>query len=216
MEIIILPTIHINKNNDEIVDKAFQIFKPNMVALELCQQRYAAITTNKKPSIFDLLSKPFFSLFYLPQQLLGKILGSSPGLEMVCAIKLAKKNNVPMLLADIPITLTLAALKSVPLSEKIKLFIPIFSKNTISLSSLAELASPAKLKQILAYFEQQAPTTYYHIIRNRDLHMFMSVLHAGRGRVLLIIGAGHATGIAYLIDAYNLNNKTQITYKTLN
>lgn len=215
MEIFILPSVHILSSNKASVRKAFEIARPDCIAVELCMARFASITSGRKPSVFDMLKNPMLTLLFFIQQSLGLILGAKPGEEMMEAAKISAETKTPLLLADVPIDRTMACISKAPLGEKIGVILPQRGRINADFSKLEGLASPDVLSATLDGFEKTAPKLYSCLISSRNEHIFKSVLSSRRRRVLLIIGAGHAPGIIRLINNFNSNSHVQVSYKII-
>src|SRR5512137_1859108 len=95
---------------------AIDSFKPDVVAVELCQRRYDGLTkkdiwentpvTNllKSNNAYFLLAQTFLSSL---QRKLGKEHGVEPGSEMIAAIHEAEVRKIPVELVDRDIAVTL-------------------------------------------------------------------------------------------------------------
>jgi len=207
--------MHISKNGPAQVEAAIKISRPDVVAVELCVQRYAALASGQKPSLLQLASSPFYTLLYLAQQTLGAILGAKPGAEMIAAISVAKQHKIPLLLADVEVSKTLSCIKSAPLKEKLSLLLPSKGKVSLNFADLGAITDEKNLVPLLGFFKNQLPMTYACVIDGRNAHMFAAVASSKASRVLLVTGAGHAPGIKMLIAKHNIGAREQITYKTL-
>ncbi|HQT44667.1 MAG TPA: TraB domain-containing protein [Candidatus Micrarchaeota archaeon] len=215
MEIYLLPSVHILSSNPAHVRRAFEIARPDCIAVELCMSRFMSINSNKKPGLRQMLANPLLTALFFLQQSLGAVIGAKPGAEMMEGAKIAREAGMPLLLADVPIEATINNLSKSPLREKIALLLPQSAKTGVDLSQLESLANPDALTGALAAFEKSAPILYSALISSRDSHILRSVMASGGRRVLLIVGAGHAPGIIKLINSANSNSSRQITYKVL-
>ncbi|MFA5105797.1 MAG: hypothetical protein WC506_02445 [Candidatus Micrarchaeia archaeon] len=215
MEIFILPSVHILSSNKAHVRRAFDIARPDCLAVELCMARLASITSGRKPSALDMLKNPMLTGLFFIQQSLGLILGAKPGEEMIEAAKISGETKTPLLLADVPIDRTMACISKAPLREKLAVILPQRGRVDVDFSKLEGLASPDVLAYALMGFEKTAPRLYSCLISARNDFIFKSVLSCNRRRVLLIVGAGHAPGIIRLINSFNANSHVQISYKVM-
>ena len=129
--ILLVGTAHISEKSVKEVRAAIKKFKPDLVAVELCSDRYKALTRKQrweKTSVIDVIrsGKGFLVLIQtflaMTQRKMGKELGVEPGSEMIAAIKEARKMGIPVVLADRKITVTFRrAWRSMSFSEKLKL-----------------------------------------------------------------------------------------------
>ncbi len=216
MEIYILPSVHILSTNPAHVKRAFEITRPDCIAVELCMARLASITSGRKPTIIDMFQNPILTSLFILQQSLGFIIGAKPGAEMIEAVKIANETKTPLLLADAPIEKTIKCVSKTSIWEKISIILPQTGHDHVDLSRLEGLTEPDALLGILGAFEKTAPNLYSCLISSRDEYIFKSVLMCGKQKVFLIIGAGHSTGIIKLINNHNINNQNrQISYRIL-
>ncbi|UCH89456.1 MAG: TraB/GumN family protein [Thermoplasmata archaeon] len=129
--ILLVGTAHISEKSVEEVRKAITDYKPDIVAVELCKDRYIALRNKRRwenTSVIDVLrsGKGFLVLIQtflaMIQRRLGKELGVEPGSEMLAAIKEARKADIEVALVDRKITVTFRrAWRSMTIGEKFKL-----------------------------------------------------------------------------------------------
>jgi pheromone shutdown protein TraB len=130
--IILIGTAHVSKKSVAEVQHAIEKYKPDIVAIELDEKRYSAITEKDKWEKMDiteviktgkgflLLAQMFLAMI---QRKLGKEFGVEPGAEMIAAINEAKKFNLNVALVDRDITITFKrAWRLMTFREKLRLF----------------------------------------------------------------------------------------------
>src|SRR3989344_7746802 len=113
-QFIIIGTSHIAQESVTKIKHTIELTKPAVVAVELDQMRLHALLTNQKSkiSLRDISRIGFkgylFALLgsYI-QKKLGKVVGLAPGSDMLTAVKLAHKSNIPVALIDRNIEITL-------------------------------------------------------------------------------------------------------------
>jgi pheromone shutdown protein TraB len=130
--IILIGTAHVSKKSVEEVESAIIKYKPDIVAVELDEKRYQAITKKhkwEKTSVLEVIKtgKGFLLLVQtflaMIQRKLGKEFGVEPGAEMIVAIKTAKKHEILVALVDRDITITFKrAWRLMTMREKLRLF----------------------------------------------------------------------------------------------
>jgi pheromone shutdown protein TraB len=130
--IILIGTAHVSKKSVAEVESAIIKYKPEIVAVELDEKRYQAITKKhkwEKTSVLEVIKtgKGFLLLVQtflaMIQRKLGKEFGVEPGAEMLVAIKTAKKHEILVALVDRDITITFKrAWRLMTLREKLRLF----------------------------------------------------------------------------------------------
>ena len=99
--IILIGTAHISKESVKQVREAIKKYKPDIVAVELCQSRYDAIIKKdkwektpitkllKSNNAYLMLAQTFLASI---QRRLGNEYGVEPGSEMIAALQEAKKH----------------------------------------------------------------------------------------------------------------------------
>ena len=129
--IILVGTAHISKDSVKEVKDAIEKYKPDVVAVELCEKRYEAITKKdqwentpitsllKSDKAYLVLAQTFLSSI---QRKLGKEYGVEPGSEMIAAIDESKKQDIEVALVDRDISVTLKrAWRKMGIREKFRL-----------------------------------------------------------------------------------------------
>lgn len=129
--LLLVGTAHISAKSVKEVREAIRKFKPDIVAVELCRDRYRAILQKHRwenTSVIDVIKtgKGFLVLIQtflaMTQRKLGKELGVEPGSEMLAAISEARKAGIHVALVDRKITTTFRrAWRSMTLREKLRL-----------------------------------------------------------------------------------------------
>ena len=128
-EIFLIGTAHVSKESISLVKETIEKEKPDVVAIELCDQRYESIRNKKKwdeTDISKVIRTGRTHLFLMQlmlanfQRKIGDEIGVKPGSEMIEAIGIAKENNIDIALVDRDIKITLKrALTCMSLKEKI-------------------------------------------------------------------------------------------------
>lgn len=216
MKIIVVPTIHISRQSAAKVRHTIQAEKPDYIALELCRTRFYSLIHNKKPTPRQLLTSPTHAFLYLLQNLLGRLVNTQPGEEMRFAIATAAENQVPLLLVDQPIDITMQKLGQIPFPKKAELLIrsllPI-RINGAKPKALEDFGDPRFLRPYLHTLKERLPELYEILLTDRNHFMFDTVLRHPKEKVVLVCGAGHAPGMERLIKRYNLNHSPPIEYE---
>lgn len=215
-EIRLIGTAHVSQASVDEVRQAIDEYKPDVVAIELDQARYAAIKNKgegEKPSVNDILKGGNFSellvqwmLAYV-QRRIGMDVGVEPGAEMLAAIEEAEKNNIPIALADRDIRLTLSRFwKGMSIIEKLRLLFAVAGavagKGDEEEIDIEELTKNQDLIEAsIEEFRKFSPNGAAALIGERDAYLTHSLLRLGakNENVLGIVGAGHVKGIrAYM------------------
>jgi pheromone shutdown-related protein TraB len=213
-EIRLVGTAHVSKKSVQDVRDAIEEFQPDIVGIELDQGRYAALRQDvTEPAIADILKGGNFSQLLVQwvlayfQQRIGAETGVKPGAEMVAAIEEAEAHEKPVALIDRDIRITLMRFwgRMNPW-EKIKLLFAL----TISIIGLGkeeidvdELTDQDVVTAAMEEFRKFSPRGAQALIDERDAYLAHQVLRLGARyeRVLVVIGAGHVSGMQRYLKA---------------
>lgn len=207
-------TAHISQKSVDEVKETIETYKPDVVAVELCERRYKGIIQKdrwentpitsliKSNNAYFLLAQTFLSSI---QRKLGKEHGVEPGSEMVEAIKQAEEHNIPVELVDRDISVTLKrAWKKMGFFEKFHIFweflkaIIGFEEGEIEDLDLEELMDQDMISAMMEEFGEIAPTVKDVLISERDSYIAQKIIDAGKEKdqtVVAVVGAGHLQGI---------------------
>jgi pheromone shutdown-related protein TraB len=210
--IVLIGTAHISQESVEEVKKVIEEYKPDIVAVELCQRRYDSITKKqewentpinkllKGGNAYLLLAQTFLGSI---QRKLGKEYGVEPGSEMVAAIDEAKKHNLKVALIDRDISITLKrAWKKMGLREKFRLtweFLKAmlgYDEEELKELDLKKLMDQDVISSLMEEFGEIAPSVTTVLIHERDKYIAKKILdESKKGKVVAVVGAGHLKGI---------------------
>ncbi len=223
--ITLVGTAHISKDSVEEVKQVIEDQKPDIVAVELCQRRYDAITKKKEwestpvnkllkgGNAYLLLAQTFLGSI---QRKLGKDYGVEPGSEMIQAMKAAEKNNVPVALVDRDISVTLKrAWKKMGVREKFRItweFLKAilgYDEEELEELDLEKLMDQDVISSMMEEFGEIAPSVTDVLIHERDEYIAQKILRESeKGKVVAVVGAGHLKGIQEHIN--NPSEKTDL------
>ncbi|HNR58288.1 MAG TPA: TraB/GumN family protein, partial [Methanothrix sp.] len=212
-EIVIVGTAHVSEKSVQEVRRAIEELRPDVVAVELCQGRYRALTGQedtgeleikeilKGGKLYLLLVQWF--LAYV-QKKIGSDLGVKPGSEMIAAIEAAEAAGARVALVDRDIAVTIQRFwSSMSFLEKAKLVLSMipaaFGKGEeIDIDKVTE---EDVVSAIIEEFRAVSPRAASVLIDERDAYIARNLIRLGRtGRVLAVVGAGHREGIARYLD----------------
>jgi len=211
-KIILVGTAHISKDSVKEVKEVIEEYKPDIVAVELCQRRYDAITKKdqwentpvsqliKGNKAYLLLAQTFLASI---QRKMGKEYGVEPGSEMIAAIKEAKKHKLDVALVDRDISVTLKrAWRKMGFREKFRLtweFLKAmvgYDDEEMEELDLKELMNQDVISTLMEEFKEIAPSVADVLIHERDKYIAKKILdESKKGKVVAVIGAGHLEGI---------------------
>lgn len=220
--IFLVGTAHISKESVDEVKTAIKEFKPDIVAVELCQRRYEAITKKdkwentpvssllKSNNAYLMLAQIFLSSI---QRKLGKEYGVEPGSEMIAAMEEAKKQNLEVALVDRDISITLKrAWKKMGIREKFRLVwefmkaILGYEEEELEELDLKELMKQDVISTMMEEFKEIAPSVATVLVHERDKYIAKKILdESKRGKIVAVVGAGHVQGIKKYLEMKKLN-----------
>ncbi len=227
-KIILVGTAHISKESVEEVKKTIEEFRPDIVAVELCERRYEAITKKdkwentpittllKSNNAYLMLAQTFLSSI---QRKMGKEYGVEPGSEMIAAMDVAKKNDIEVALVDRDISITLKrAWRKMGFFEKFRLTweflkaIVGFDDEDLEEIDLQEIMDQDVISSMMEEFGKIAPSVSTVLIHERDQYIAKKIIEESKkGKVLAVVGAGHLSGI----KKYLKKSKIEVNLKDL-
>ncbi|MCQ2755125.1 MAG: TraB/GumN family protein [bacterium] len=228
-EIYLVKTAHVSKNSVLDVDECVNEINPDAIAIELDAQRYDTLTNKdkwrdtdivkiiKEKQVGYLLVNVILSSF---QKRMAKSMDSTSGAEMMEGIKLSKERNLELVLADRPIKTTFKRIWSkLGTMEKSKLIVSIissvFDDEEISEEELEKLKEADALEAALSEVGKEFPMVKHVLVDERDMYLAQKIKSAKGKKVVAIIGAAHANGIArHLEEDINTNELEVIEQKS--
>jgi pheromone shutdown-related protein TraB len=224
--IILIGTAHISEESVNEVRKAIETYKPDIVAVELCQRRFETISKKDKwentpvtalirsNNAYFMLAQTFLSSI---QRRLGEEYGVEPGSEMIAAMQEAEKYNIKVALVDRDITVTLKrAWRTMGLREKFKVvweFLKAmigYDEEDLEELDLKELMKQDVLSQMMEEFSKIAPSAAKVLITERDQYIAQKIYEESKkGKVVAVVGAGHVNGIKKHLEKQELNANLQ-------
>jgi len=213
-EIYLVKTAHVSKNSIEDVRSAFEEIQPDSIAIELDAKRYDSLTNKdkwrdtdivkiiKQGQVGYLLVNVILASF---QKRMAKSMDSNTGGEMMEGIKLAKDNNLELVLADRSVNTTFSRIwSSLGTWEKSKLLVSIissiFDDEEITEADLAALKEADSLEAALNDVAKEFPNVKKVLVDERDCYLAQKIKTAKGKKIIAIVGAAHANGITKHID----------------
>jgi pheromone shutdown-related protein TraB len=216
--IVLVGTAHISKESVEEVKQVIEEYKPDIIAVELCQRRYDSLTKKQQwentpvnkllrsNNAYLLLAQTFLGSI---QRRLGKEYGVEPGSEMIAAMNEAKKHKLKVALVDRDISVTLKrAWKKMGIREKFRLtweFLKAmigYDEEELEELDLEKLMDQDVISAMMEEFGEIAPSVTDVLIHERDEYIAKKIQdESNKGKVVAVVGAGHLKGIEdYLIN----------------
>lgn len=230
-EITVLGTAHVSKASATTVKNLIKSGEYDSIAIELCENRYnsivdpdalsridifEAIKAGKIPMITANLALGAF------QQRIADQVGIEPGADMRNAISSANEHNLPIVLIDREIGITLKRIyRSIPWYQRFKLFGALFasvlSSQKISEDEIEKLKQGDILETSFTEFAEQELDLFKPLIDERDQYMAARLLEETSQHkfknTLAVVGAGHLKGINNYLKEHI---KPEPTIKNLN
>jgi len=220
----LLGTAHVATSSVEAVIENIENWKPDIVAVELCESRYKALTSDRRLDKEGLLKvikegkAPMVllqSLLSAEQRKLGLDEGQQPGAELLAAVKAAEEAGLEVELVDRDIQTTLRrAWKNMRIKEKFGLFWALLSDEEpdeeLSLNDMLE--DKDLLSSLMEELRDVSPGAGKALIDERDEFIARKISNVrGKGKVLAVLGAGHLEGVSKLLNSKLEDSKERIS-----
>lgn len=213
--ITLLGTAHVSRASADTVRALLESGEFDAVAVELCSSRHQAITNPgllAKMDLFEVLRQGRAPMVTASlalgayQQRMAEQLGIEPGAEMKAAVDVARQRELPVLLIDREVGITLRRIyRSVPWWQRMGLvgglLGSVLSREKISEEEVERLKEGDILESTFAEFAEQRQDLYTPLIDERDRYMAAKLRGAPRQhqRILAVVGAGHLRGIQHYL-----------------
>ena len=209
----LLGTAHVSRASADEVTDLIRSGEFDAVAVELCTTRYQSLTRPDAIANLDLFqviregkaglvaASLALSAF---QQRVAEQSGIEPGAEMRAAVREAEHADLPVLLVDRDVGITLKRVyRSVPWWQRFSLIsgllASLVSRQTISPEEIERLKQGDMLESTFTEFAEQSSSLYRPLIAERDRYMALRLQEENSGgryrNLLVVIGAGHLKGL---------------------
>jgi len=218
-EITIIGTAHISSESVEEVRQALEELKPDVVAIELDDERYKSMTEKKnwqEMDIVDIIKKKKVGFLFAQmilssyQRKIAHNLKLNVGEEMSVAIQYSKETNTKLLMIDRNIQTTLLRIwHYLGWWEKVKMLSELLSsmfESDVKEEDIESLKQGDMLQSALSEISKQFPQIAETLIFERDRIMAYKLAHASGTRIVAVVGAAHVPGIQK-----NLSNNESIS-----
>ncbi len=208
-EVILVGTAHISQQSVDIVRDIIAQEQPDVVCVELDDERFKAMTQQQNWEDLDLrqvirnkqlgflMARLALSAF---QKRMGSYTGVKPGAEMAAAIEAADAIGAKVVLCDRNVRTTLLrAWRKTPWWKRAGLggmiFFGLFERTEINEDELAKLRQTHNISTILDEMGEVLPSVKGVLVDERDTFMAHQIQQAQGKKVLVVIGAAHKPGI---------------------
>lgn len=201
-------TAHVSSVSVELVRQQIEEWRPDLVAVELCESRKAALLEPEgldNEDLLKILNEGRSHMILLQsalaaeQRRMGIASGEKPGAELLAAIEAADEAGIPVELIDRDVVITLRrAWSKMSLREKFRVLDALlWQEDDEEGASIEELLEDSDmLSNLMEEAREVAPAAGSVLIDERDAFL-AGRLHQirGKGKVLAIVGAGHLEGV---------------------
>tara|TARA_B100000686_G_scaffold126646_1_gene133995 strand:- start:2011 stop:3177 length:1167 start_codon:yes stop_codon:yes gene_type:complete len=204
----LIGTAHISSASVELVRSQIEEWSPDLVAVELCESRKASLLEPDALDNEDLLKilnegKSHMILLQsalaAEQRRMGISSGEKPGAELLAAIEAAEEADIPVELIDRDVLITLRrAWSKMGFIEKFRVLDALlWQEDDDEGASVEELLEDSDmLSKLMEEAREVAPAAGSVLIDERDAFLAGRIQQIrGRGKILVVVGAGHLNGI---------------------
>ena len=219
----LLGTAHVATASVEAVKENIENWNPEIVAVELCQSRFEALTQERRLDREGLLKvikegkAPMVllqSLLAAEQRKLGIDEGEQPGAELLAAVNAANEYGLEVELVDRDIQTTRRrAWNKMGIKEKFGLMWALLAEEETEEELELEdmLADKDLLTSLMEELRQVSPGAGEALIDERDEYLARKISAIrGNGKVLAVLGAGHLEGVSRLLANDITSDKQRI------
>ena len=211
--ITLIGTAHVSAESCKEVEDTIKEIKPDCIGIELDERRADSIQNPDKYRNLDIVKvlknhEGFMLLANLVlasfQRRMGMNTGVKPGQEMLTAMNVAAELNIPTVMVDRPIQVTLKrAWAKNRLWGKCKLLASLlssaFSKEEVSEDEIENLKKGNEMDSMMNELSEYMPVVKEVLIDERDRYLASKIWASNGNNVLAVLGAGHLPGVqAYL------------------
>ena len=218
-EIILVGTAHVSRESVEIVRQIISDERPDVVCVELDEQRYKALRDKKwweSLNLFEVIRKgqaPFLIAnlaLASYQKRLGLATGVKPGSELAEAAAVAEKMDIEVKLVDRHIRTTLLRVwrktgffKKLGLASELlaSIIAPSGAEESVEMDeeALRRLRQGDTLSLMLEEMGERMPTIKEVLVDERDAFMAHGIRRAEGRKVVAVVGAAHLGGIRRIL-----------------
>lgn len=224
-QLFLIGTAHVSKNSADLVESRIHEIKPDIICIELDEQRFNSIKNRNKYENIDIFkiikNKQLF--FFIGQFIMSSFqkkisekTGSRPGEEFIRAINISESENIPLALIDRNIGTTLKrAWRLTPVKHKFRFMgSMLFSDNEeFDNLDIEQLKKSDAIETLVKSFSEELPETKKVLIDERDLFLAYGIQKNLADKTIAVVGAGHVPGILkYLGEEISDDEKDNINF----
>ena len=221
----LIGTAHISTKSVNLVREQILEYKPDLVAIELCESRLKSL---KKPDELDnddllkIINEGRSMMILLQsalaaqQRRMGLETGEKPGAELLAAIETAEEKGIDYALIDRDVVITLRrAWRKMGLREKWRVLNALLwdeddENEDFDLDELLENSD--LLSELMEEVREAAPNAGAVLIDERDTYLAGKIQQIrGKGKILAVVGAGHINGIIENLEVSPLETTSRLS-----
>lgn len=221
-EIILVGTAHVSAESINEVTQTIEAEKPDAVAIELDEKRYANLMDPESWRKMDIIKvlknkQGFLMMANIVlasyQKKMGLETGVKPGDEMLAAIHKAEEMGIPKYMVDREISVTLRrAWSENSLWGKCKLLAALiataFDNEEVDASKIEELKNKSEMDSMMNELADYMPTVKRVLIDERNKYLAANIFNCKEKKVLAVLGAGHLEGVKEYLEQMNEGKET--------
>jgi len=210
----LLGTAHVSAESAADVRALIRSGEFDAVAIELCDSRHHSLMNPDalgEQDLFQIFRQGKAGMVAASlalgafQQRVAEQSGIEPGAEMRAALEESRDADLPLLLIDRDVGITLKRIyHNVPWWQRFSLFSgllgSVLSRQQVSAEEIERLKEGDVLESTFSEFAAESASLYEPLISERDRYMVLRLAEdAAPGRyrsVLVVVGAGHMKGMA--------------------
>ncbi|MCG6658571.1 TraB/GumN family protein [Halomonas campisalis] len=214
----LLGTAHVSAESAEDVRRLIRSGDFDAVAIELCDSRHQNLSDPDAlggQDLFEIFRQGKAGMVAASlalgafQQRVAEQSGIEPGAEMRAALEETRRRELPLLLIDRDVGITLKRIyHNVPWWQRFSLFSgllgSVLSRQEVKPEEIERLKEGDVLESTFSEFAAESEALFTPLITERDRYMVMRLAEdapPGRYRnVLVVIGAGHLKGMAETLE----------------
>ena len=217
-------TAHISSASVELVRQQIEEWKPDLVAIELCESRKAALLEPDALDNEDLLKILnegrshmilLQSALAAEQRRMGIASGEKPGAELLAAIEAAEEEGIPVELIDRDVVITLRrAWSKMGFREKFRVLDALLWQDDDEEDASVEelLEDSDMMSNLMEEAREVAPAAGSVLIDERDAFLAGRLQQIrGKGKVLAVVGAGHLSGVQHQLGEPPMETASRLT-----
>ncbi len=207
----LIGTAHVSENSTELVEKKINELEPDVVCIELDEQRKNSIEEKNKFENIDIFKiiKNRQLFFYIGQFIMSSFqkkmsekTGSAPGNEFIRAMEICREREIDIRLIDRNIGTTLKrAWRLTPFWQKFKFVGGMLFADDEELDSVnvEDLKQKDAIDSMVKAFGDELPSAKKVLIDERDVYLTWGIQKNLGNVTVAVVGAGHVPGILKLI-----------------